>query len=250
MSQIKAIIIEDEAPARELVKNYLARFPEIEFMGEYGDGFSGVKAINELKPDLIFLDIQMPKLNGFEVLELIEHKPLVIFTTAFEQFALKAFEQSATDYLLKPFSFERFESAIIRAKDKMDHAKNEDISIQRLLDTVDEKTEHIDRIVIKTGTKIKVVPVEKVIYLEAQDDYVMIYSEEGKHLKEKTMKYFETHLDNHVFVRVHRSYITNVNWIVQLEHFTKDTFVAILKNGVRLKVSDSGYKNLKERLKF
>jgi two-component system, LytTR family, response regulator len=129
-------------------------------------------------------------------------------------------------------------------------ANTESKEIQRILDTVDEKTEIIDRIVVKTGTKIKVIPADKVIYLEAQDDYVMIYSEEGKNLKEKTMKYFETHLDPNTFVRIHRSYIANVNWIAQLEHFTKDTFVAILKNGTKLKVSDSGYKNLKERLKF
>jgi two-component system, LytTR family, response regulator len=189
-------------------------------------------------------------LNGFEVLEIVEHKPAIIFTTAFEQFALKAFELSAVDYLLKPFSFDRFETAINKAKEKIANSTFEPKEIQKLLDTVDEKTETIDRIVVKTGTKIKVIPAEKVIYLEAQDDYVMIYAEEGKHLKEKTMKYFETHLDNNTFIRVHRSYIANVNWITQLEHFTKDTYVAILKNGVKLKVSDSGYKNLKERLKF
>jgi two-component system LytT family response regulator len=248
--KIRTLIIEDEEPARDIVKTYLKKYPEIELLGEAADGFSGVKSINELKPDLLFLDIQLPKLTGFEILELAEHSPVIIFTTAYDQFALKAFEMNATDYLLKPFSADRFEGAMQKAFAKINSKQDESPIIKKLVDTVDEKTDSIDRVVVKTGTKIKVIPTEKIIYIEAQDDYVMIYAEEGKHLKEKTMKYFESHLDNTQFIRIHRSYIVNVNHIAQLEHFSKDSYVVILKNGTKLKVSDSGYKNLKSRLNF
>lgn len=247
---IRTLLVEDEEPAREIVKSYLKKYPEIEIIGEAADGFSGVKAINELKPDLLFLDIQLPKLTGFEILELVEHAPVIIFTTAYDQFALKAFELNATDYLLKPFSADRFDIAIQKAFEKLKAKQAEEPAIKKLVETIDEKTESIDRVVVKTGTKIKVIPSEKIQYIEAQDDYVMIYSEEGKHLKEKTMKYFESHLDNSMFIRIHRSYIVNVNYIIQLEHFSKDSYLVILKNGAKLKVSDSGYKNLKSRLNF
>jgi two-component system, LytTR family, response regulator len=247
---IRTIIIEDEAPARDIVKIYLNKYPEIELLGEFSDGFSGVKAINELKPDLLFLDIQLPKLNGFEILELVEYFPVIVFTTAYDQFALKAFEMNATDYLLKPFSAERFDAALIKAIEKLKSKNQEAKQVQKLVETVSEKTETIDRVVVKTGTKIKVIPAENIIYVEAQDDYVMIYTNESKHLKEKTMKYFETHLNASQFIRVHRSYIVNVNYIAQLEHFTKDSYIVILKTGAKLKVSDSGYKNLKARLNF
>lgn len=247
---IRVLIVEDEEPARDIVKAYLKKHIDIEIIGEAADGFNGLKAINELKPDLLFLDIQMPKLTGFEILELIEHKPVIVFTTAYDQFALKAFEMNATDYLLKPFSSERFDTAIQKAIQKINSKTSEQPQIQKLVETVDEKTELIDRVVVKTGSKIKVIPAEKIIYIEAQDDYIMLYSEEGKHLKEKTMKYFETHLDANQFIRIHRSYIVNVNYIIQLEHFTKDSYVVVLKNGTKLKVSDSGYKNLKLRLNF
>ena len=247
---IRTIIIEDEEPAREIVKTYLKNYADIEVIGEFSDGFSGVKAINELKPDLLFLDIQLPKLTGFEILELSEYLPVIIFTTAYDQFALKAFEMNATDYLLKPFSADRFNNAIQKALEKINNKNQEGKEIKKLVETVDDKTETIDRVVVKSGTKIKVIPVEKIIYIEAQDDYVMIYAEDSKQLKEKTMKYFESHLDNSVFIRIHRSYIVNVNYIFQLEHFNKENYLVILKNGAKLKVSDSGYKNLKNILKF
>jgi len=247
---IRTIIIEDEEPARDIVKNYLQKYLEIDLIGEFSDGFSGIKAINEMKPDLLLLDIQLPKLTGFEILELTEHSPLIIFITAYDQFAIKAFEMNATDYLLKPFSSERFDVALQKAFEKFKNNQHESPAIQKLIKTVDEKTEFIDRVVVKSGNKIKVIPSEKIIYIEAQDDYVMIYAEESKHLKEKTMKYFETHLNSSHFIRIHRSYIVNVNYIAQLERFTKESYIVILKNGAKLKVSDSGYKNLKSKLNF
>ena len=247
---IRTLIVEDEEPARDIVKTFLKKHSDIELIGECADGFTAVKTINETKPDLLFLDIQLPKLTGFEILELIEHNPVIIFTTAYDQFAIKAFELNATDYLLKPFSADRFNIALQKAFEKLKTRQAEIPEIKKLVETVDEKTETIDRVVVKTGSKIKVIPAEKIFYIEAQDDYVMIYSEDGKHLKEKTMKYFESHLDNTQFIRIHRSYIVNVNHIAQLEHFSKDSYVVILKNGTKLKVSDSGYKNLKSRLNF
>lgn len=248
--KIRALIVEDEEPAREIIKTFLKKYDEIELIGEIGDGFNGAKGVNELKPDLLFLDIQMPKLTGFEMLELVEHNPIIIFTTAYDQFALKAFEMNATDYLLKPFSADRFNAAIEKALEKIKLKQSEESQIKKLVETVDDKTEFIDRVVVKTGSKIKVIPADKIIYIEAQDDYVMIYSEEGKNLKEKTMKYFESHLDASVFIRIHRSYIVNINYISQLEHFTKESYLVILKNGAKLKVSDTGYRNLKNRLNF
>jgi two-component system LytT family response regulator len=247
---IRTLIIEDEEPARDLLKTYLKNHSEIELIGEFSDGFNGIKGINELKPDLLFLDIQLPKLTGFEILELVEHNPVIVFTTAYDQYALKAFELNATDYLLKPFSADRLAGAVNKAIDKIKQHSNEETNIKKLVTTIDDKPESIDRIVVKTGSKIKVIPSNKIIYIEAQDDYVMIYHEEGKSLKEKTMKYFESHLDPNQFVRIHRSYIANINHIIQLEQFSKENYIAILKNGVKLKVSDSGYKNLKHRLNF
>jgi len=248
--KIRTIIIEDEEPARLLVKNFLANINEIELSGEFSDGFSGLKAINELKPDLVLLDIQMPKLTGFEILELAEHKPIIIFTTAYDQYAIKAFEASATDYLLKPFTRERFAEAIKKAVEKFNSNSNDESKIKSVLQTMEEKPEIIDRIAVRSGSKIHVIPAEEIIYLEADGDYVKIHTKDGSHLKEKTMKYFETHLDGKMFIRIHRSFIANINQIQRLEYYDKENYVAILKNNIQLKVSSSGYKQLRESLKL
>lgn len=250
MENIRAIIIEDEEPARMVLREYIKKFPHISIIAEIIDGFNAVKTINEQKPDLIFLDIQLPKLTGFEVLELIEHTPIIIFTTAYDQYAIQAFEKNAVDYLLKPFSEERFNTAIQKAIEKLAVRQNDSTTVKKVVDYISSNTPHLDRIVVKTNSAIKVIPLEQVIYLEAQDDYVMIYTTGGKHLKEKTMKYFETHLPDRQFVRIHRSYIVNIDFIAQIEHFSKETYLAILKNGTKLKISESGYKLLRERLNF
>jgi len=247
---IRTIIIEDEEPARILLKKFLEASPQIELISECSDGFSGLKAINEQKPDLVLLDIQMPKLTGFEVLELTEHKPIIIFTTAYDQYAIKAFESNATDYLLKPFTRERFTEAINKATEKFNNKTNDANKIISVLKTIDEKSEIIDRIAIRSGSKIHVIPVEEIIYFESDGDYVKIHTKEGSHLKEKTMKYFETHLEPKKFIRLHRSYIANVEQIQRLEYYDKENYVAILKNNIQLKVSNSGYKLLRESLKL
>ena len=245
---IRTLIIEDEEPARELIKNFLASYKEIDIIGEFADGFSGLKAINEMNPDLIFLDVQMPKLTGFELLELIENKPLIIFTTAYDQFAIKAFEMNATDYLLKPFNKERFGQAVLKVIDKFKNNKNENLTVKSVLNFVDEKPDFIDRIAVKNGSKISVIPTEEIIYLQAEGDYVMIHTKDNRHLKEKTMKYFESHLDSKIFVRIHRSYIVNVNQIARIDLYDKENYSVNLKNNISLRASINGYKQLKQLL--
>jgi two-component system LytT family response regulator len=248
MEVIKAVIIEDEELARELIKNYLKGNDTVEIIRECDNGFDGVKAIAELKPDLIFLDIQMPKLNGFEMLELVDDPPETIFITAHNDFAIKAFERNAVDYLLKPYSKDRLLIALNKAAERIRNQVPAAGKVKTLIQA--PITEKMERVVVKSGTKIKVIPVEKIIYLEAQDDYVMIYTDEGKYLKQATMKYFEDCLDPSVFIRVHRSYMVHVDQVIQLEPYSRDNFVIKLKNGVALRVSRSGLKSLKEKLSF
>ncbi|HSZ26180.1 MAG TPA: LytTR family transcriptional regulator DNA-binding domain-containing protein [Cytophagaceae bacterium] len=247
MTTIKTIIIEDEQLARELIKNYLSEYSSIELIAECEDGFQGMKAIQELQPDLIFLDVQMPKLTGFEMLELLENPPLVIFTTAFNEYAIKAFEMNAADYLLKPFSRERFDKAVEKTRKRMGVKETE--KLKELIANV-QITEKVERIVVKTGTKIQVIPIDSIVYMEAQDDYVMLYTAEGKFLKQQTMKHYESALDGNVFVRVHRSYMVNIHQVVRIEPYEKESFQVVLKNNIKLPVSKSGYSLLKKTLDF
>ena len=247
------MIVEDERPARDLLRTYLREFSNLEIIGEYDNGFDGLKAINELKPDAIFLDVQMPKLTGFEMLEVLEHQPEVIFTTAYDQFAIRAFERSAVDYLLKPFSRDRFREAISKLTNRMESQRDADGGeggIELIRQHLAESEENLHRVVIKKTGKIHVISTEDINYLEAQDDYVMIYTDEGKYLKQQTMKYFEQHLDSQQFVRVHRSYIANITCIERIEPYEKSNFILILKDGNKVPVSRSGMQVLKENLDF
>lgn len=252
MEKLRAVIIEDEELGRELVKNYVKELDTVEILKECENGFEGAKAINELQPDLIFLDIQMPKLNGFEMLEIIEdtQRPEIIFTTAYNQYAIQAFEANAIDYLLKPFSKERFFEAVNKALERYRN-KVKKPTENKVAQLVQQPiTDTLERVVVKSNSKITVVPVTKIKYIEAQDDYVMIYSQEGKHLKQGTMKYFENNLDKDEFLRVHRSYIIRIDQVNQLEPYGKDSYVAKLKDGAVIKISKSGLKALKEKLHF
>lgn len=246
---MKAIIIEDEEPARDLLRRYLEPFNDIEVIGEFIDGFEGAKAINQLKPDLVFLDIQLPRLTGIEVLELLDFTPLIIFTTAYDEYAIKAFEKNAVDYLMKPFSKDRFAKAIERVKSRINSKQDTDQSAQLLAENLTTES-FLKRIVVKSTKAMNVIPVDDILYLEAQDDYVMIHTSDSRHMKKQTMKYFEDRLDPNQFIRVHRSYIVNVTQINKLEPYSKDTYVVILKKGDKLNVSNTGYKALKERLSF
>jgi len=239
---IPTIIIDDEPLARSMVKEYLETFPQISVVDECKDGFEGIKSIMQHRPRLVFLDVQMPKINGFEMLELIEEPPAVIFVTAFDEYAIRAFESHAIDYLLKPFSKERFQKAVEKFLDqpqgpgiKMDEAPA-------------MSPQQHQRVVVKTGGKIKIIPVEEISHLEAADDYVKIHTRDGAFLKKRTMTSFENILDRQVFVRTHRSYILNVQQITRIDPYEKDNYVAVLKSGVNIPVSKSGYARLKQVL--
>jgi two-component system LytT family response regulator len=250
MKNIRVLIIEDETPARELIKYMLKDHPGIEVIGECADGFCGAREIKEKRPDLIFLDIQMPKLTGFELLEVLDEKPEVIFTTAFDQYAIRAFELNAVDYLLKPYSKERFDSALAKAVSRIGKETQEPDKVEKLVTAVTEAEGYLTRIVFRKGAGIKIIPLNLISYLASEDDYVMIYYNEGKALKPKTMKYYEDHLPPSLFMRVHRSYIVNIEQITRLEPYSKDNYVAVLKSGEKIPVSRTGYKMLREKLNF
>ena len=244
MKVFKVIIIDDESPAREVVKHYLSNDSAIEVVGECENGFEGVKKIQELKPDIILLDIQMPKLDGFEMLELVEESPLVIFCTAYDQYAIQAFEKNAIDYLLKPFSESRLQEALGKAKELLQTKRTPDVN-----QLTEAYHAPLGRIVVKSGNNIHIIDIDDVLYLEAQDDYVEIHTRDGKkHLKNQRMKYYEQALDSTQFARVHRRFILNITELSKLEKFGKESYLAILKNGEQISVSLSGYGKLKEVL--
>jgi two-component system LytT family response regulator len=246
---MRIVIVEDEQPARDLLKNYLSSNPDISIIGEYADGFSAAVAINRDKPDLVLLDIQLPRLSGFEMLEILDHNPLIIFTTAYDEFAIKAFEQNATDYLLKPFSKERFMLALQRASDKL--LSNPNLSKSASDMAVDLNSAlPLNRLVVKDNKGIHVIAAQDIQYIEAQDDYIMIYCKQGRFMKKQTLKSIEERLNPQLFVRVHRSYIANVQEINRIEPYEKDSYIAVLKNDARIKVSAAGYKVLRQELDF
>lgn len=239
----KVLIIDDEPLARSVVATYLKAFPQLEIVAECANGFEGLKAIEKHEPDLIFLDIQMPKINGFEMLELIDAPPAVIFTTAFDDYAIKAFETSAVDYLLKPFAKDRFEKAVNKwmntsetvASDQFEHLSQS------------RSDEHL-RIVVKDGGEIKIIPTAEVLYLEAYDDYVKIHTENGYHLKKKTLAHYEKSLPVQKFMRIHRSFIINIDALSKIESHEKNSYRATLSNGNTVPISRTAYPLLKTAL--
>ncbi len=241
--KIRAVIVDDEELARKLLVEYLSGDPGIEVVAECANGFEAVKAVTELTPDLLFLDIQMPKLDGFEVLDLIDVKPAVIFVTAYDEYALKAFEVHAVDYLLKPFSKERFTEALVRARERIE--KKEALDFPTLAMDARPRTVPLDRLLIREGSKVHVIPVGKIDYIEAQDDYFAVKSEGRMYLKQGTLSRLEEDLDPRRFIRIHRSYILNIDRLSKIEPYAKDSRVAILNDGTRLQVSRSGYAKLR-----
>ena len=250
MEKIRIIIIDDEAPAREIIKHYLKEVDSIEVIAECSDGFSGLKSVSVLKPDLVFLDIQMPRLTGIEMVEVLTEKPEIIFSTAYDQFALRAFELNAVDYLMKPYSKRRFLDAVNKAIEKIRSGKGNKVPANELLSKKPEISSPVNRIVVRKGNSLNLIPVEQIRYVEAQDDYVMIYYTSGKALKQQTMKFYEENLPKEDFVRIHRSYIVKVEEIKRIEPYGKDNHIAILHSDDKLPVSRAGYKHLKEELKF
>ena len=242
---IKVLIIDDEAPARELIRHYLQAHPQIEIVGEADNGFEAMKLIRELSPGLIFLDVQMPKLSGFEMLELMDHPPQIIFSTAFDHYALRAFELQAVDYLLKPYSRERFDAAIQKALVSLqsDAPAPSEWHVLKNLPTAPAGV--LTRVAVKDRQQIHIVPVADIDYVEASGDYVKLHTGPRAYLKEKTMKYFEENLPPQQFIRIHRSYIVNVQEVAKIEIYEKDSYRVHLKNGEILKASSQGYKTLK-----
>lgn len=244
---LRVLIIEDEKPARELLKLYLKEYSNIELVGECENGFDGAIAIRDLNPDLIFLDIQMPKLTGFEMLELIEEPPMVIFSTAYDEFALKAFEINAIDYLLKPFLPERLAKSIAKAMDNFGMATANNSKMKNVLEYVRNQYEIINRVVVKVQNRIEIILSKDIEHIEAQDDYVYIYTNIGeRYIKEITMKYLESHLNPLDFVRVHRSHIIRVDRISRIIQDNSDSYSIVLKSKSEIPVSKAGYKRLKE----
>lgn len=245
----KIVIIDDEPLARSIVLEYLQAHKDFEVVAECNNGFEGVKAIMQHKPDLVFLDIQMPKINGFEMLELLDTIPPVIFATAFDEYAIKAFETNAVDYLLKPFSKDRFATALEKWSAKQNNAgASAEKNISNLLDNSERQPDEKNRIVVKTNNEITIVPVNDIFYIEAYDDYVKIFTKDNYYLKKKTMGYYENVLDASKFFRVHRSFIINLQQLTRIEPLEKNAYIALLKNGKKIPLSRTGYTKLKEKL--
>lgn len=245
---LKALIVDDEQPARSIIAHYLGAFPNITIAGECANGFEALKMIREIQPQIVFLDVQMPKINGLELLEVIEGAPAVIFTTAYDQYALKAFELNAIDYLLKPFSQERFEAAVNKTIEKIRLGQPAQKVSPEAIQT--ELADKLSRIVVKNGNSITVIPVNEILFIDAQEDYVMIHSAKGRFMKNQTMSYLEQHLPNNLFIRIHRSCIVNIEKVEKLEPYDKDTYSAIIHPNHKLRISRTGYKKLKDTLRF
>ena len=241
---MKALIVDDEDLARAVVREHLATHPDVEVVAECANGFEAVKAAAQHQPDLVFLDIQMPKLDGFEVLELLEadgRRPAVVFVTAYDQHALRAFEAQAVDYLLKPFSKERFEAALAKAR-----TVREGRPPAAQLATAARQGRPLERIVVKDGPKVTVIPLDRLDWVQAQDDYVLLRTEGKNLLKQQTLASLESQLDPARFIRIHRSFILNLDRLARIEQDAKEHREAILRDGTRLPVSRAGYQRLRE----
>ena len=248
-TRIRAVIVDDEAPARALLREFLSAHADVEVVGECANGFEAVKVIGELEPDLVLLDVQMPKLDGFEVLELLERPPVVVFVTAFDEYALKAFEVHAVDYVLKPVGRERLSEALAHARGRLGApAAAPAPAPSALAAAARPPGQFVERILVKDGANVHIVPVERLDWIEAQDDYVAIRADGKTHLKPQTLAEIAAGLDPARFVRIHRSYVLNVERIARLELYAKDSRVAILKDGKDLPVSRAGYARLRELL--
>jgi two-component system LytT family response regulator len=239
---MRIIIVDDEMLARGVVREYLSEHADVEIVAECANGFEAVKAITELSPDLVFLDIQMPKLDGFEVAELAGSKTRYIFATAFDQYAIKAFEFHALDYLLKPFSQQRFDQALAHARTNLGAGGE---AVEKMVREASGRSKPLGRVLIRDGAKVHVINADKIESIEAQDDYVQIRSEGKSYLKNQSMTELEGQLDAEQFLRIHRSYIVNIAHVARIEQATKDSYAAILKDGSKLPISRTGYQKIK-----
>ena len=243
---LRVVIVDDEELARRGLRRDLAGAPGVEVVAECADGFEAVRVVSEIRPDIVLLDIQMPRLDGFEVLELIDPTSAVIFVTAHDEHAVRAFEVNAVDYLLKPVDPERLHKAVTRARERL--SRREPMPVAALTAAARPAGTLLSRILVRDGTRVHVLPVESVDYVEAQDDYVAIHAGGKSHLKQQPIAQLEAALDPGRFVRVHRSYILNLDRLSRIELYAKDSRVAILKDGRRLPLSRAGNLRLRELL--
>jgi len=244
---MRVILVDDEALARSVLREYLARHADIEIVAECANGFEAVQAITEHEPDLAFLDVQMPKLDGFEVAELVRGKTHFVFATAYDQYALKAFEVHAVDYLLKPFSQERLDQALAHAR-KLLGAQDSQPELAAVLDEAAERRGKSERIVIRDGAQVHVLAAADVDYVEAQDDYVLIHAHGRSYLKAQRMAQLEEQLEAALFLRIHRSWLINIERLARIEQVARDSHIAILQDGTKVPISRSGYQKLKEAM--
>jgi two-component system LytT family response regulator len=240
--RLRIAIVDDEELARAVVREYLTGMPDVEIVAECANGFEAVKAVSDLQPDVLILDVQMPKLNGFEVLELVGRDVAVVFVTAYDQYAIRAFEVHAVDYLLKPFSADRLAAAIDRVRERL--GRGEPLPVQPLANEGRPAQGHAPRILVRDGPRVHVLPVEKIDYVQAQDDYVCFRCEGREYLKEQTLGELETALDPAKFVRIHRSFVLNVDRLARVELDERENRIAILGDGTRLPISRAGHARL------
>ncbi len=245
MNKIKTIIVDDESLARDIIRNFLSERNDIEIVAECANAQECIKVLHQTSVDVMFLDIQMPKINGFELLEFLTDVPEVIFCTAFDEYAVQAFEVNAVDYLMKPFHKERLFAALDKALARINAGKTSE-GKEKLLMAEKEKIEILERLLIRKGSKIHHVPVGEIMYVEANDDYVNIYSTSNKFIHKETMAYLENHLNQEKFIRVHRKYIINIDFMLSIEPYSKDSFMAKMKNGETVNVSQAGYKKIRK----
>ncbi|MCX7862106.1 MAG: LytTR family DNA-binding domain-containing protein [Bacteroidales bacterium] len=242
------VIVDDEPLARELVKNYLSHRNDINIIAECSNGFECISFLNKHRTDILLLDIQMPKINGFELLEILNERPHVIFSTAYDEYAIKAFEENAIHYLLKPYSKEKLFAAIDRCIEQI-NLKNTSTFLPDKLNKTYTNNKKIEKIIVRHNSKTQIINIDDIIYFESAENYVKIRTHHATFIQEKTMKYFEENLPEEKFIRLHRSYIVNINYIVSIEAYTKDSYIATLKNNEKIKVSQEGYKKFRNKFK-
>jgi two-component system LytT family response regulator len=245
MNKIKTIIVDDESLARDIIRKFLSERNDIEIVAERSNAQECIKFLHQTSVDLMFLDIQMPKINGFELLEFLTDVPEVIFCTAFDDYAVQAFEVNAVDYLMKPFNKERLFSALDKALTRL-KLGSASAGIEKLILSEKEKKETLDRLLIRKNSKIHNIRIEDIFYIEANDDYVNVYTKQEKFIHKETMAYLENHLNQEKFIRVHRKYIINIDFMLSIEAYSKDSYMAKMKNGESVNVSQAGYKKIKK----
>lgn len=245
MEKIKAIIVDDEELGRSIIQEFLVQHPDIEVLAECRDAHEALQAIETFQPDLLFLDIQMPEINGFELLEMLQQKPKVIFSTAYDQFAIKAFDINAIDYLLKPYDSERFSLAVERAVNSLISTQKSDDALKKLLRSIQSSQNYVDRLLIKHAGRIVIVSVREISLIQAMDDYAEVSTRNETYLIQHSLNHLEERLNPDQFIRVHRSYIVNIDAIRDIVTWTSGRYKLFLKNGKEIFLSRSGYQKLK-----